>query len=808
MPKYPNKAREGVLRKPTSTSKKKRQHHEISFHVNGSQSRSHANAAVPVQTPSPTPIPTIENVSANVVPLLLQAVKSQKKYISLKHKLANTSGNIISIHNAERSTTNMSTSSSTSISSKSSSARIIHNHNSMYQNRNGNGNGFHDGNDLHAKTSLSSSSGIHIQEQIFERMESSTHDAAMTTDPLHQQFQETQHAFQSLLHQLDKEVTDIKIPMHRRNNPLKSTTTTTTMRTSAEVQEREDMNISASTNCAIGCLLFLLDILSDKTSKIILRNAALCTIHTLVQHRNDCRATFIHSGSDPNSNRMIVKAFVDSVGDADEHLKMDPSGKKKIGKLHHVAMYQRDALQFLNDLSERFENVQPTLVIAARYLEEQKGISLSLFSATSRNRGTGNGNGNHSSSSLILRKKTNADMMELRRIRDVALKFAPRELKRVNKVLGIVDSCFGTLVPRFGHGHGHGDQFHSSNDHSTKSSSSTLTSSLYSLRHESIDNSTEKETDADADADAEIVVEAEEDSDDDGIEWEDGDGDDGDDDKNNNEGATRRDQNETLQSEEQNRHEHEHENRLSAVEQTLAVMKRSGALKNDGTLEVVFDTNKRTEAGAGAGTETATGEEEQSSETHSFVDNVEHKDVKQKLSKCIKFLTKRLDKISMWIDAIVHADNMTDASRLRSTMQDKRNARTRTSTGVPSSAVLLPQSVRSIKGATKRSLINLKDAIERALTAEAKIGMSMSHQSSTQIQTGTEIEEKKLETFTGQQERGENASTGTTTLKSEQKDVSCQSWQNALGLNRETAKGVRRNRQTKKSKLLIKLRES
>ena len=118
--------------------------------------------------------------------------------------------------------------------------------------------------------------------------------------------------------------------------------------------------------------------------------------------------------------------------------------------------------------------------------------------------------------------------------------------------------------------------------------------------------------------------------------------------------------------------------------------------------------------------------------------------------------------------------------------------------------------MRSIKGATKRSLINLKDAIERALAAEAKIGMStsMSHQSRTRIQTGTEIEEKKLETFTGQQERGENASTGTTTLKSEQKDVSCQSWQNALGLNREIAKGVRRNRQTKKSKLLIKLRES
>ena len=87
-------------------------------------------------------------------------------------------------------------------------------------------------------------------------------------------------------------------------------------------------------------------------------------------------------------------------------------------------------------------------------------------------------------------------------------------------------------------------------------------------------------------------------------------------------------------------------------------MKQTGDIKNDGTLEVAL--------GAGSQIDELSKLPSQPETQDSLADTSKENYVRKKLSQCIDFLSKQLDKLSLCIDSLMYVDNMTDVCRLRS----------------------------------------------------------------------------------------------------------------------------------------------
>lgn len=385
------------------------------------------------------------------------------------------------------------------------------------------------------------------------------------------------------------------------------------------------------TGCGIGCFDFCLGLIVDESTKIILRNAAFRVCRGLVEERNDCQIVFANK----------IKIVVDAIGDADKHLRKFP----KIGSPPHVVLFQREALIFINDIAQRFPSIRPTLMIAARYLEEQKHISI----------------GNESAESS-LKRKSNSGLAELRRIRDLALLNTDKEVEKVRKLLIKVDACFEVLVPRFGH-----------------ESGQTKTKLLLEDTLHSTNN--------DIDVNQELVLDYEvsddDDDDEEDIDWEDG--------GNSSQGGGG--EGDQAMSQIQLNEDDPEEHKLR-VERTLAVMKQSGALQNDGTIGISMN---RAQNGI-----------------HQKPDE-ELQEYRELLGKCVQKLSKRRDRISLWIDAILAADNMTDVKRVRESQRNNRN--------MTVSIVILPESARRKIPLALRSLTNCKNSTSIAITAAKQIGV-------------------------------------------------------------------------------------
>ena len=401
--------------------------------------------------------------------------------------------------------------------------------------------------------------------------------------------------------------------------------------TKKSVYDDEYDDTELPTGCGVGCFDFCLGLIIDESAKIILRNAAFRVCRALVEERNDCQLVFANK----------IKMIVDAIGDADKHLRKFP----KIGSPPHVVLFQREALIFINDIAQRFPSIRPTLMIAARYLEEQKHISL----------------GNESAESSF-KRKSNSGLAELRRIRDLALLNTDKEVEKVRKLLMKVDACFEVLVPRFGHESGQ-------------------------AKTKLLLEATLHPTNNDIDVNQELVLDHDEvsDDDDEDVDWEDGDKSE---ESEESEGGVKE---ETCQNQLNEDDPEEHKVR---VERTLAVMKQSGALENDGTIGISMDREQN-------GIDQKPDEELQK--------------YRELLRKCVQKLSKRRDRISLWIDAILAADNMTDVKRVRESQRNNRN--------MTVSIVILPESARRKIPLALRSLTNCKNSISIAITAATQIGV-------------------------------------------------------------------------------------
>eukprot|EP01083_Nonionella_stella_P092820 259975_1 len=508
---------------------------------------------------------TIPHVTSNVAPFLIDAIKAQKKLVSIQIKL----------------------------SSKEQ-----------------------DYGDLQMKISCADVDEKDATGEIMGRMDASRQIEEKGSNPLFYQKTIVDQSMNDLLNKLQE--TD-----------------------SSSIGKDEDI----LTSIAGGCFTFILELIEESKNKTSLRNAAICSMSSLVLNRRDCRVMFTKH----------IKRFVDAVGNAKTEDSMHSSN------MHHararespvsegIEMMRKNALRLLYDLSDNSHETEPSIVIAKRYLEEQKGINLRTGSYT--------------------RVRNNAEMIELRRIRDIAMKFSEKECSRIERIMLKIDACFDVLVPRFGH-----------NSH-------ILPSNLFSQ----ISKQSGQESNECGHVITELIVE---DDEGDSIAWEDGD--EGVDDERANgmaQGGTK--------------------DHAEAVEQTLAVMKQSGAF-HDGVMDISF--------GKGEGMQ----ERCVSSSVSDVNTERTEKEAIDHLKKCVTSLMKRYGRIEVWVDAILSADNLTDSNRIISTQESRSTANP--SSTEASSLIILPESIRSRKASTVTRLNEIKHRAAFAIANSRKIGIYKSNNS-------------------------------------------------------------------------------
>lgn len=440
------------------------------------------------------------------------------------------------------------------------------------------------------------------------------------------------------------------------SNPLFSQKTIVDQSTNDLLHKLHETHPSSSgndgeilTSIAGGCFSFILELIEDSKNKTSLRNAAVCSMRALVLNRRDCRALFTKH----------IKRFVDAVGDAKAENNMLSSNMYHASIRENlsegIVMMQKNALRLLYDLSDNCHETEPCIMIAKRYLEEQKGINFRTGS--------------------YARVKNNAEMVELRRIRDIAMKFSEKECSRIEKILHKMDACFEILVPRFGH----------NND--------ILPSSLFSQTSK---QSGQGSNDCGHEI-TELKAENEEDEEEDSIAWEDGD-----------EGVGDISDNEVVGG--------GTDDHAEAVEQTLAVMKQSGAI-HDGVMDISFGKDE-------GKVELFT----PSSVSNENKDSIENEAISH-LGKCVTSLMKRYARIEVWVDAILSADNLTDSNRIRSA-QGSRSTSNPSSTEA-SSLIILPESVRNKKASTVTRLNEMKNRAAFAISNSRRIKMYRSNNSNT-----------------------------------------------------------------------------
>lgn len=180
--------------------------------------------------------------------------------------------------------------------------------------------------------------------------------------------------------------------------------------------EEEDRFIPSD---VVASLDFLMDMIQNVECKTILRRAAICTTGLLTKGREDYHSLMA---------RTHLRKFTRTIGCA----KMTSEDKNMI----NIVKMQEDGLRMLDTMSQCHSTYKPKLRIACRFLEEQKGIKKRLTIKES----------SESSARFAF------NVVDLRKMRDIAIKHGRKEVRKVKEIVKRLDECFYVLVPRFGHG--------------------------------------------------------------------------------------------------------------------------------------------------------------------------------------------------------------------------------------------------------------------------------------------------------------------------------------------------------------------
>lgn len=157
----------------------------------------------------------------------------------------------------------------------------------------------------------------------------------------------------------------------------------------------------------LSCFRYLWD-LGQEHCRVAARRASLYLCGALLQKSSECRREVARDDT-------LLK-FVTCVVAA-QNLKETTE--------QPVSCWQVEALEWLSHLSEEYGNFYPKFRVARSFLEQRCSLSLHTI-------------------------KTNSTMPDMRRLRDIAIKYGDREIEKVEKLIQRAHECLDVLVPRMG----------------------------------------------------------------------------------------------------------------------------------------------------------------------------------------------------------------------------------------------------------------------------------------------------------------------------------------------------------------------
>ena len=325
----------------------------------------------------PKDLPEIHNLDPQLTPLFLQVIQSQKKCIQMEQSMI-------------------------PMTSHSSISSII--------------------------------SADHTSTSLWNRIQAQTE--ATQWKPLYDQQQEYKSHLEHFLQELSN----------------CSSSTTWNGKTYNNKDDNKDHDRSTPTN-AMACFHFIMDLLhcnddyDNATSvdtprhNISLQHAVLRILPYILQQDQTLEKLFIRH----------LKRFVDVIGDASRGHSTTITDERNSKRYARILHMQQDAVRMIQEMADRYTYTSTTnqheqqreaskLIIAYRYLSEQKGISL-LLQDTNTITITNN----------TVCPQTNGQMIDVRKKRDQAIQYGEKECRKLNQVLQMVQECIDILVPRFGH---------------------------------------------------------------------------------------------------------------------------------------------------------------------------------------------------------------------------------------------------------------------------------------------------------------------------------------------------------------------
>jgi len=409
-----------------------------------------------------------------------------------------------------------------------------------------------------------------------------------------------------------------------------------------------------STDAPQKCLHFLLEVLSNTDNSFHLRRSACHILKEILDKSSDARS-YLASGQ-------ILLNFVSVIENAQETEQENTeengttSSSTGLNSMSPKKLFQLEAMEVIHNLASNFGQFYTQFTVASRLLGD---VSVNfMHTNTLQNNVTHNNNESNSN------QPQRIDMRMFRRDRDDALEYGQKACQSLERMIGRVTNLFIVLVPRFGGFNTADDPLDTMNNIDDDSKPTAVSMSNH------------KE---------EVVAEED---DDDSINWEEGD-------------ANESDEHDTESVNHTSLLEHH-----AAVNHTLDVMDKSGALL-DGALAVqVKDAESGERKPAATSTSDLAAEIDQDQATV---------EARQKLQKIVqKLSTNRLPRLNKWIQALIHADGMqerivTDPAAMGSEGQV--------------SLVLISEEKRAIRGKLLQQMLKLKAEIEVLLKSTATLGI-------------------------------------------------------------------------------------
>lgn len=157
----------------------------------------------------------------------------------------------------------------------------------------------------------------------------------------------------------------------------------------------------------VSCFRYLWEI-GQENSRLTARRASLHLCGALLQKSSECR---MYVATDD-----ILFTWVTCVVGAQN---------LKAAAEQPVSCWQAEALIWLSHLTEEYGDLYPKFRVARQFLKQRCSSSLHTF-------------------------ETNNAMPDMRRLRDIAMKYGDREIEKVEKLIQRAHDCLDVLVPRMG----------------------------------------------------------------------------------------------------------------------------------------------------------------------------------------------------------------------------------------------------------------------------------------------------------------------------------------------------------------------